>query len=87
MTISNVVAAEIDAAFDFRGHVTVCLTDGTILEGYLFNRELTPLQGAAYIEMIPKDSDQRLRFPAASVKSVVITGKDFAAPFVPPKKD
>ena len=86
MTLSNEVAKQIDEAFDFRGHVTVSFIDGKTLEGYLFNRELTPMSGEAYIEMIPKDSDARLRFPAASVKSVSITGKDFASPFVPPAK-
>lgn len=85
-TLSIEVAAQIDEAFDFRGHVTVSFADGKTLEGYLFNRELAPMKGDAYIEMIPKDSDQRLRFPAASVKAVAITGKDFASPFVPPTK-
>ena len=84
MTLSKEVATQIDEAFDFRGHVTVVFTDGKTLEGYLFNRELAPMTGEAYIEVIPKDSDQRLRFPAATVKSVAITGKDFASPFVPP---
>lgn len=87
MTLSNETAKQIDEAFDFRGHVTVTFADGKTLEGYLFNRELAPMKGEAYIEMIPKNSDDRLRFPAASVKSVAITGKDFASPFVPPKKD
>lgn len=87
MPLSKEVAAQIDEAFDFRGHVTVVFTDGKTVEGYLFNRELTPMSGEAYIEMIPKDTDQRLRFPAASVMSVALTGKDFASPFVPPKKD
>ena len=87
MTVSKEVAAQIDEAFDYRGHVTVTFTDGKVLEGYMFNREHAPFpKGEAYIEMIPKDSDQRLRFPAASVKSVAITGKDFASPFVPPAK-
>jgi hypothetical protein len=86
MTLSNETARQIDEAFDFRGHVTVIFTDGKRLEGYLFNRELAPMKGEAYIEMLPKDSDERLRFPAASVKSVAISGKDFAAPFVPPQK-
>ena len=85
MTVSQDVANQIDEAFDFRGHVTVGFTDGKTLEGYLFNRELAPMKGEAYIEVIPKDTDQRLRFLAASVKSVTITGKDFATPFVPPK--
>lgn len=86
MTLSNEVAAQIDEAFDFRGHVTVSFTDGKTLEGYLFNRELAPMTGEGYIEMIPKDGDLRQRFPAATVKSVAITGKDFASPFVPPSK-
>lgn len=85
-SISKEVAAQIDEAFDFRGHVTVTFTDGKTLEGFLFNRELAPFKGEAYIEMIPKDSDQRLRFPAESVRSVALTGKDFASPFVPPAK-
>jgi hypothetical protein len=86
MTLSPETAKQIDEAFDFRGHVTVTFTDGKRLEGYLFNRELAPMKGEAYIEMLPKDSDERLRFLAASVRSVAISGKDFAAPFVPPQK-
>ena len=86
MTLSKEIAAQIDEAFALRGHVTVAFADGKTLEGFLFNRELAPFKGEAYIEMIPKDSDQRLRFPAASVKSVALTGKDFASPFVPPQK-
>lgn len=86
MTLSNDVAKQIDEAFDFRGHVTIAFVDGTALEGFLFNRELAPLKGEAYIEVIPKDREERLRFPAASVKSVALTGKDFASPFVPPPK-
>lgn len=86
MTLSNDVAAQIDMAFDFRGHVTVAFTDGKSLEGFLFNRELAPMRGEPYIELIPKDTDERLRFPAAAVKSVTMTGKDFASPFVPQPK-
>ena len=85
-TISKEVATQIDEAFDFRGHVTVTFIDGKTVVGYLFNRELTPMNGEAYIEIIPKDTDERLRFPATSVKAVAITGKDFASPFVPPAK-
>jgi len=87
MTVSNDVAAQIEAAYDYRGHVTLTLNDGKTVEGFLFNRELTPFRGEPYVELIRKDSDERLRFPANDVKSVAITGKDFAVPFIPPKKD
>ncbi len=86
MTLNKDVAAQIDAAFDYRGHVIVEFEDATSIEGYLFNRELTPLVCEAYIEIIPKDTDERRRFAAASVVSVKLSGKDFAVPFVPAKK-
>lgn len=87
MTVSKEVAEQIEAAYDFRGHVTMTLTDGTVIEGFLFNRELTPFKGEPYVEILRKDSDERIRKPADAVKSVVLTGKDFAVPFVAPKKD
>ena len=86
MNIAKDVAAQIEAAFDYRGHVTLTLTDGRTVEGYLYNRELKPLKDEPYVEVIPKDSEARLRFPADQVKSIALTGKDFASPFVPPTK-
>lgn len=87
MIISKDVAAQIEAAYDYRGHVTLTLNDGAVVEGFLFNRETAPRKGAPYVEMMRKDSDERVRFSAENVKSVAITGKDFAVPFAPPKKD
>ena len=86
MTVDKAVAEQIEAAFDYRGHVTLTLKDGRSIEGFLYNRELAPMKGEPYVELIPKDSEQRLRFPAADVRGVALTGKDFAAPFVPPAK-
>ena len=87
MDVSKEVAEQIEAAYDYRGHVTLTLNDGKTVEGFLFNREVTPLRGEPYVEVIRKDSDERVRFAAKDVKSIEITGKDFAVPFVPPKKD
>ncbi|MDE2144188.1 MAG: hypothetical protein KGJ84_17405 [Elusimicrobia bacterium] len=87
MSVSKEVAEQIEIAYDYRGHVTLTLNDGTAVEGFLFNREVTPLKGEPYVEILRKDSDERLRFAAKDVKSVTLTGKDFAVPFVAPKKD
>jgi len=87
MSISKEVAEQIETAYDYRGHVTVTLNDGKVVEGFLFNREVAPLKGEPYIEMMRKDTDERVRYAAKDVKSIAITGKDFAVPFVPPKKD
>jgi hypothetical protein len=86
MSVSKEVAGQIEAAYDFRGHVTLTLNDGKVVEGFLFNRETAPLKGEPYIEMLVKDSDERLRCAAKDVKSVALSGKDFAVPFIAPKK-
>lgn len=87
MSVSKEVAEQIEAAYDYRGHVTLTLNDGTAIEGFLFNREVQPLKGEPYVEILRKDSDERLRFASKDVKGVTLTGKDFAVPFVAPKKD
>lgn len=87
MSVSKEVAEQIEAAYDYRGHVTLTLNDGTTVEGFLFNREVAPLKGEPYLEMLRKDSDERLRFASKDVKAIALSGKDFAVPFVAPKKD
>ncbi len=87
MSLSKDVAAQIEAAYDYRGHVTLTQDDGAVIEGFLFNREMAPREGAPYVEMMLKDSDQSVRVSAENVKSIALTGKDFAVPFAPPKKD
>ena len=47
MDVSKSVAEQIETAYDYRGHVTLTLNDGTVVEGFLFNREVTPLKGIA----------------------------------------
>lgn len=80
------VAQQIEAAFDFRGHVTVTLQDGRVIEGYLYHRNLDERFGEPCIEMFPKDKDERLVVAAQSIRSIALTGKDFASAFVPPPK-
>lgn len=80
------VARQIEDAFDYRGHVTVTLKDGRVIEGYVYHRQLDERFGEPCLEMFPKDKDERLVIAAQSVKSIALTGKDFASPFVPPEK-
>lgn len=80
-TPSSELERQIEAAFDFRGHVTIRLKDGTTLVAFIFNREFAnpraPEQN--YVDVIAKDSEERRRIPVASIERVELTGKDFAA--------
>ncbi|MBI4424516.1 MAG: hypothetical protein HY554_12350 [Elusimicrobia bacterium] len=80
-TPSNELERQVEAAFDFRGHVTIAFKSGETVEGFLFNREYAnPLTAEEnYIDVILKDSDQRRRYPIAALESVRLTGADHAA--------
>jgi hypothetical protein len=81
MNPSNELEKQIEAAYDFRGHAVFTLKSGESFVGFLFNREFTnPVaKDQNYIEVIPKDSDERRRISIADLAKVEITGKDYAA--------
>lgn len=72
---------QIEAAYDFRGHVTLRLKSGEILEGYVFNRVLAggKIPGESFIEVFPKGQDQARRLAYSELSGVALTGKDYAA--------
>jgi transcriptional antiterminator Rof (Rho-off) len=66
----------IEAAFDYRGDVTLELKDGSRIEGYLFNRET---RGAEpYIQLFPKDEPGTKAIQYADIVAVEFTGEDTA---------
>lgn len=80
-TPSSDIERQVEAAYDFRGHVTLTLKDGTSFVGYIFNREYanpkSPEQN--FIDVIPKDSEERRRIPIPALAKVELTGTDYAA--------
>ncbi len=72
---------QIEAAYDFRGHVTIALKDGGRVEGYLFNRQYDDprLPEDNFIELVLKGSGERKKYAISSVASVALTGEDCAA--------
>jgi hypothetical protein len=71
-------AAALEAARDFRGDVTLLLTDGTALEGFVFDTEA--MQGRiARVRMLPSDGGPRRTVDAMQIRSVAFTGRDAAA--------
>jgi hypothetical protein len=65
----------IDKAFDYRGDVTITLTNGQV-EGYIFNRE--PKAVPPRIQVFIKGSDEPRIIPYADITAIAFTGKDTA---------
>ncbi|RMG16752.1 MAG: hypothetical protein D6731_05500 [Planctomycetota bacterium] len=69
---------QIEAAFDYRGDVTVTLAGGEQIVGFLFNRDLRPAREAPYVELFLPAGGRR-KIEVARIESVALTGRDHAA--------
>lgn len=80
--ISEELQRQVEAAYDYRGYVTLKLKSGEHVEGFLYNREFTneKLLEDNFVEVMMK-SGERKRYSIAAIDSVQLTGKDFAVPF------
>jgi hypothetical protein len=66
----------IELAFDYRGDVTLELTSGESVVGYLFNREVAGPD--PWIELFPSDNPAPLKIAYATIASLAFTGEDTA---------
>jgi hypothetical protein len=67
----------VEHAFDYRGNTTVVKTDGTELEGYVFNRNADVSE--PFIQMFDLAGAGPLTIPYAAIRTIRFTGKDTAA--------
>jgi len=70
------LAEAIELAFDYRGDVTLELTSGESLVGYLFNRDAAGPD--PWIELFPADEPAPRKIPYAKIASLAFTGEDTA---------
>ena len=70
----------VEAAFDYRGDVTLLLGDGEELAGYLANRSIGEAAGGEpWIEVFPAIGGPRRRISLAGIRGLVFSGKDVAS--------
>jgi len=71
------LAEAVEQAFDYRGDVTLELTSGIKVEGYVFNR--CPTSPRPFLELFPKQETRTIEIPYADVTAIAFTGKDTAS--------
>jgi hypothetical protein len=69
-------AEAIELAFDYRGDVTIRLTSGETIVGFLFNRHASGEHPS--IEFFPEDDPAPRTIAYASITSIAFTGEDTA---------
>ena len=69
----------LEKAFDYRGDVTLTKKDGTVLEGYIFDRKQGKTLQDSMVRVLPKDSNARQSIPFAEIARLEFSGRDPAA--------
>jgi hypothetical protein len=73
----------LEKAFDYRGDITVTRRDGTIVEGYLYDRYNAATLEQSVIRLIPVPKDgaptERVNISYADVAALNFSGRDTAA--------
>ncbi|MGH7254303.1 MAG: hypothetical protein ACREI3_00870 [Nitrospirales bacterium] len=71
------LAQAIEFAFDYRGDVTLTLTSGETLEGYLYNRD--PKATPPVVDVFPAHQPGTRVVPYAQIVAIAFTGQDTAS--------
>jgi hypothetical protein len=79
LAAENELREALEKAFDYRGDVTITKKDGTVVEGYIFDRKSAPTLNASLVRVLPKDSNQRQSIPYSEIAALAFSGRDTAA--------
>jgi len=69
----------LEQAFDYRGDVTLTLTDGSSVFGYIFDRRRGGRLADSSVRLLTPDSDERVSVAFDRISRVEFTGRDAAA--------
>src|SRR5205085_8063862 len=69
----------LEKAFDYRGDITLTLTDGSKLEGYCFDRRTGASLADSFVRLIPKDSPRKVAIAYSQIAGLAFSGRDTAA--------
>ena len=69
----------LEKAFDYRGDVTINCKDGSVVEGYIFDRKAGATLSQSFVRLFPKDSAEKLSIAYSEIAGLTFSGKDRAA--------
>lgn len=69
----------LEKAFDYRGDVTLTLKDGSVINGYIFDRRPGATLKDSAVRVIPANQRTKLTVPYADIAALAFTGRDTAA--------
>ncbi len=69
----------LEQAFSYRGDVKITRKNGSVLEGYVFDRRSGRTLADSAVRVLPRDGGARVTIPYGDIAGLAFTGKDMAA--------
>ncbi|MDE3197108.1 MAG: hypothetical protein KGN84_12225 [Acidobacteriota bacterium] len=69
----------LEKAFDYRGDITIQLRDGSLVEGYIFDRRTGPTLADSCVRLFPKNDPAKMTISYSEIAGLAFTGRDTAA--------
>ena len=69
----------LEKAFDYRGDVTITRKDGSVVEGYLYDRKQGATLTASLVRILPSNGNPRISIPYADIAALAFSDRDPAA--------
>jgi hypothetical protein len=69
----------LEKAFDYRGDVTLTLRDGSVIQGYVFDRRSGATLEASAVRIIPANERTKVSVAYSEIAALAFTGRDNAA--------
>ena len=73
------IRGALEKAFDYRGDVTITCKDGSVVEGYIFDRRTGASLADSSVRLFPKDSPEKRSIAYSEIAGLTFSGKDRAA--------
>jgi hypothetical protein len=69
----------LEKAFDYRGNVTITRKDGSLVEGYIFDRRTGLNLSDSFVRVIPVNAREKLSIPYSEIAALKFSDRDPAA--------
>ncbi len=79
MATETEVREALEKAFDYRGDITITKRDGSIVEGYLFDRQSGPTLSTSFVRLIPSKDRTKMKLAFSEIAGLAFSGRDTAA--------
>ncbi|HEV2645081.1 MAG TPA: hypothetical protein VGU46_01820 [Acidobacteriaceae bacterium] len=73
------VREALEKAFDYRGDITLTRKDGSVVQGYLYDRRTGTTLSDSLVRVMPSDGSGRVSIAYTEIAGLVFSGRDTAA--------